>query len=68
MNPKAIHEQLPADLFIRVSKSYIINIRHVTSFDNNSIMIGKHEVFIGDNYRSQFFDNFVTKNLLIPNK
>ena len=68
MNLKAIQEQLPAALFIRISKSYIINIRHITSFDNNSILIGKHEIFIGDNYRSRFFDDFVSKNLLNPNK
>ena len=68
MNLKAIQEQLPAALFIRISKSYIINIRHITSFDNNSILIGKHEIFIGDNYRGRFFDDFVTKNMLNPNK
>jgi len=68
MNLKAIQEQLPSALFIRVSKSYIINIRHITSLDNNSIMIGAHEIYIGDNYRSRFFDDFVTKNMLSPNK
>ena len=68
MNLKAIQEQLPAALFIRVSKSYIINIRHITSFDNNSILIGKHEIFIGDNYRTRFFDDFVKNNMLLPNK
>jgi DNA-binding LytR/AlgR family response regulator len=68
MNLKAIHEQLSVDLFIRVSNSYIINSRHITSFDNNSILIGKHEIFIGENYRSRFFDDFVSKNMLIPNK
>ena len=68
MNLKAIQEQLPSALFIRVSKSNIINIRHITSFDNNSIMIGAHEIYIGDNYRSCFFDDFVTKNMLYPNK
>ena len=68
MNLKAIHEQLPAAVFIRVSKSYIINIRHITSFDNNSIMVGSHEILIGDNYRKKFFDDFVAKNMLYSNK
>ena len=68
MNLKAIHEQLPAAMFIRVSKSYIINIRHITSFDNNSIWIGTHEILIGDSYRNQFFDDFLAKNVLHPNK
>ena len=68
MNLKAIHEQLPASLFIRISKSYIINTKHIASFDNNSIMIAGHEIFIGDNYRSRFFDDYVTGKMLYPNK
>ena len=61
INLKAIHEQLPVGMFLRVNKSYIVNTRHITSFDNNSIMLGSHEILIGDSYRSQFFDNFVSK-------
>jgi DNA-binding LytR/AlgR family response regulator len=68
MNLKAIFEQLPASMFIRVSKSFIINTRHITSFDNNSIMVGAHEIFIGESYRKWFFDDFVAKNMLYPNK
>jgi len=68
MNLKAIQEQLPATTFIRVSKSYIINIRHITSFDNNSIMLGTHEILIGDSFRNRFFDDVVSKNMLYPNK
>jgi len=68
MNLKAIHEQLPAAIFVRVSKSCIVNIRHIASFDNNSIMVGAHEIFIGDSYRNHFFDDYVAGNMLIPNK
>jgi len=65
MNLKNINEQLPPAMFLRVSKSYIINIRHITSFDNNSIMVGSHEIYIGESYRSRFFDDFVSKNKLL---
>ncbi len=68
MNLKAMHEQLPAATFVRVSKSYIINTNHISSFDNNSIMVGAHEIFIGDSYRNQFFNGVVAKNMLHPNK
>jgi len=68
MNLKYIYEQLPPAMFLRVSKSYIINIKHITSFDNNSIMVGTHEIFIGESYRSRFFDDFVSKNMLFSNK
>jgi len=68
MNLKTIQEQLPATLFVRISKSYIINIRHISTFDNNSIRIGANEIMIGESYRSRFFDDFVAKNLLNSNK
>lgn len=63
MNIKTIHEQLPHKLFVRISKSYIINVRHITSFDNNSVYIQKNEIPIGDVYRSYFFDEFVKKRM-----
>jgi two-component system, LytTR family, response regulator len=64
MNIKTIHEQLPSQLFVRISKSYIINVQQITSFDNNTVFIRKHDVPIGDSYRAYFFDEYVTKKLL----
>ena len=61
MTLKAIHEQLPASLFFRINKSYIINTRHITSFDNNDVTIHLHEIAIGNSYRDDFFEKFVTK-------
>ncbi|HEY4285804.1 MAG TPA: LytTR family DNA-binding domain-containing protein [Puia sp.] len=64
MNIKTIHDQLPRDIFARVSKSFIINVKKINSFDNNTIFIGQSEIPIGNAYRSYFFDEFVTKKLL----
>ncbi len=64
INIKSIYDQLPKNIFVRVSKSYIININQVVSFDNNTVFIGKHEIPIGNAYRSNFFDDFVAKKLL----
>ena len=64
MNIKTIHEQMPADLFVRTSKSHIINVKQIDSFDHNNVMIGPYEIPIGNAYRSNFFDNYVTKKLL----
>lgn len=65
MNIRTIHEQLPQNIFVRVSKSYIINIRQITSFDNNTIFIQKNEIPIGNAYRDYFFNEFVNKKLLM---
>lgn len=64
MNIKTIHEQLPQHIFVRISKSYVINVKEITSFDNNTVLIGKYEIPIGNSYRNYFFDNFITKKLI----
>lgn len=63
MNIKTIYEQLPQQDFIRVSKSYIVNLPHIASFDNNSVYIRNFEVPIGNAYRNFFFDEVVSKRL-----
>ena len=64
MNIKTIHEKLPKDMFVRVSKSYIINAKKIDSVDNNTVYIGKNEIPIGSIYRDFFFDEFVTKKIM----
>lgn len=64
MNIKTIHDQLPRNMFVRVSKSYIINTKHIESVDNNTVYIGKNEIPIGNIYRDFFFNEFVTKKIL----
>lgn len=64
MNIKTIHEKLPKNRFVRVSKSYIINAQKIASVDNNTVYIGKNEIPIGTIYRDFFFDEFVTKKIL----
>lgn len=64
MNIKTIHDQLPQNVFVRVSKSYIINVQKLTSIDNNTVFIHNHEIPIGNAYRNYFFDEFVTKRML----
>jgi len=41
---KSILDQLPANLFLKVHKSYIINIGKIKSIDKNEIMIGNAAV------------------------
>lgn len=62
MTLKAIGEMLPSGNFLRVNKSYIVNTRHIDSFDNNDIFIGSYEIAIGNSYRDLFFEEFVLKN------
>lgn len=64
MNIKTIHDLLPKSFFVRVSKSYIINVNNIDSVDNNTVYIGKNEIPIGNVYRDYFFNEFVTRKIL----
>ena len=58
MSMKAVEEQLPAALFLRVHKSYIISKEYITAIRKNSLYMGAIEIPIGDLYR-EAVDAFV---------
>ncbi len=45
---------LPADVFFRVHRSFIVNLSKVTSLQGNRIFLGKSEVPLGGNYKEEF--------------
>jgi DNA-binding LytR/AlgR family response regulator len=49
-----IEAQLPAELFFRVHRSFIINLSKVTSLQGNRIVLGKVEVPLGGHYKDEF--------------
>lgn len=53
---KDIWGMLPTSKFLRVNKSYIVNIGKVDSFDNNYIFIGDSEIVIGISYRESVLE------------
>lgn len=55
MNLKTIHQKLPGETFLRVSKSYLVNRDHIDSFDNYTLYVGDSEIPIGEVYRKEFF-------------
>lgn len=61
---KNIQSRLPENIFVRVSKSYIVNVKHVSSLDNNDVIIGKHEIPIGGTYRNSLFERFIEKKVV----
>ena len=48
---KALEEQLPADQFFRVHKSYIVNLDHLHSIRKGRIKIGDAEIPYSENYK-----------------
>lgn len=58
---KNIEEQLPEKEFVRVHKSFIIALRHVSSIERSRIKISDHLIPIGDSYRKSFY-NLIDNN------
>jgi DNA-binding LytR/AlgR family response regulator len=52
---KKIEEQLPPKEFVRVHKSYIVSLRHITSIERSRISIGEQVIPVGDSYRDAFY-------------
>lgn len=61
---KAIEEQLPANQFMRVHRSYIVNLAKITVIERNRIVFdGKVYIPVSDQYKVKF-QEYVDKNFL----
>lgn len=51
---KKLEENLPADRFIRIHRSHIVQLRHIKTVEGNTIITsGGQELIIGPNYRDE---------------
>ncbi len=55
MNLKTVHQKIPQHVFLRVSKSYLVNKDYIESFDHHNIYVGESEIPLGDVYKHDFF-------------
>ncbi|RYD85208.1 MAG: response regulator transcription factor, partial [Sphingobacteriales bacterium] len=60
MNLKTIQLKLPAEQFLRVSKSYIVNLAAIDSFDSYNLYISEHEIPLGEVYKNEFFQRYLS--------
>ncbi len=51
MPMKTIEEQLPAEKFLRIHKSYIVSVAFITAIRKTSVFIDNMELPVSDNYR-----------------
>lgn len=54
MTFSGFEELLPAVLFLRIHRSFIINKSKITHIEGNRVFIHKHEIPIGSNYKEEF--------------
>lgn len=58
-----IFDLLPAKIFFRINKSYIVNLNRIDSFDNNDVFIDDYEIAIGSVYREEFYAVFMSRKI-----
>ncbi|WP_294818179.1 LytTR family DNA-binding domain-containing protein [uncultured Flavobacterium sp.] len=59
MNLKTILQKLDERHFMRVSKSYIVNLGNVESFDSYNLYIGENEIPLGETFKNDFFRQYL---------
>ncbi len=58
MNIQQLSEKLPGNNFMRVHRSFIVNLNKIQTIERNSIVFGKVYIPISDTYREKFNDFF----------
>ena len=53
---KSLEEQLPRDKFIRVHKSYIVSINHISEIEQLSVTVADKKIPIGGSYRESLLE------------
>ena len=55
MRMKNLEEELPSDRFIRVQKSYIVQLSKIEAIERSFIILGKDRIPIGEAYQENLF-------------
>lgn len=56
---KNLEQQLPASVFIRISRTHLVNKQKVTAIDNNMVHINKIQLHIGKTYTETVVQNII---------
>lgn len=63
MSLKKLEEELPADKFMRVHRSFIVALKNVEVVERSQIVINKQRITVSDQYKTQFL-NYLSENSL----
>lgn len=61
---KSLEEQLPSDVFIKVHKSYIVNIEKVKSIEGNILDIGNEKITISQSLKEKVIAEIVKDRMI----
>ena len=61
---KSVEEHLPADLFLKIHKSYIISLSKVDSIEGNEVKVGTHSLPISRTSREEIMEKLLQGKFL----
>ncbi|WP_299117438.1 LytTR family DNA-binding domain-containing protein [uncultured Winogradskyella sp.] len=61
MNFKQILHKLPNKQFLRVHRSYVVNVNKISSIQKNKIILNNERIPIGEVYKSEVYNRFKIK-------
>ena len=61
---KSLEEQLPSDIFIKVHKSFIVNISKIKSIEGSILDIGNEKITISQNLREKVINEIVKDKMI----
>jgi DNA-binding LytR/AlgR family response regulator len=64
VNLKNLEEQLPAGLFVRTHRSYLVNAAKIESVSNLEVRVGGHSLPLGQTYRERVTERIVNRTLI----
>ncbi len=64
LSMKSIEQALPPSLFMRVHRSFIVNLSKITVIERNRIVFGKVQIPISDSYKDAFSEYVGSRTLV----
>ena len=61
---KSLEEQLPSDIFLKVHKSFIVNVEKVKSIEGNMLDMGIEKITISQNLREKVIAEIIKDNII----
>jgi DNA-binding LytR/AlgR family response regulator len=64
LSMKMLEEKLPAHRFVRIHRSFIVQIDKITTIEHHRIVFGKTRIPISDSYKDSFYDLLQGRSLM----
>ena len=61
---KSILETLPAQIFMQVHRSFIVNLSYVQAIEGNLLIIGEHKIPVSRSLREEVYKSIVNNQLI----